>query len=94
MLYSLENIYYAVGKDDKVASLTLKPDSESCEKYGREPTVVFQYTQRERELMDKKLLNNSVTTGKLKAKVLGYGLPFKTPTSEEMEYIEINSQDI
>lgn len=94
MLYSLENIYCTVGKDDKVAALTLKPDSESYEKYGSEPTVVFQYTQRERELMDKQLLDNTVTHGKMRAKVLGYGLPFDLPESQEMEFIEINSQDI
>lgn len=52
MSYSLENIYRTVGKDDKVAALTLKPDSESYKKYGGEPTVVFIYTQREREKMD------------------------------------------
>lgn len=43
---------------------------------------------------DKKLLDNTVTNGKMRVKVLEYGLSFKTFTSEEMEYTEINSQDI
>lgn len=94
MLYSLENIYRIVGKDDKVATLTLKSGSESCEKYGSEPTVVFQYSQRERELMDKQVLSNTDNHGKVRAKVLGYGLPFNLPATKEMEFIEINSEDI
>lgn len=94
MNFNQEDIYRLVCKDDKVAALTLKTNSEGFKKYGKEPTVVFQYTQRERNFMDKQLLENTATNGVIRAKVLFYGLAPQIPETKEMEYIELNSQDI
>ena len=63
-----------VGKEDNVAALTLKTISESCNKYGKEPTVVFIHTQGEREEMEKQIIANTSTHGEIKARVLFYNL--------------------
>lgn len=94
MSYSLENIYRTVGKDDKVAALTLKSDSESCDKYGKEPTVVFLYSQSERDEMDKQIIGNASTHGVVKAKVLFYNFSVIGLKSKLPEEVEVNSQDI
>lgn len=56
MNYTIEEIYLLVGKDDKTAGLTFKYDSDAFKKYGSFITVVFLYTQYEREEMDKMVL--------------------------------------
>lgn len=94
MEYSQEHIYRIVGKDNNVAALTLKTDSESYKKYGGEPTVVFLYTQRERDELDKQITTNACTHGMAKVKVLFYNLSTIGLKSELPEEIEINSQDI
>lgn len=94
MEYSQEHIYRIVGKDNNVAALTLKTDSESYKKYGGEPTVVFLYTQREREELDKQITTNACTHGMAKVKVLFYNLSTIGLKSELPEEIEINSKDI
>lgn len=56
MNYTIEEIYLLVGKDDKTAGLTFKYGSDAFKKYGSFITVVFLYTQYEREEMDKMVL--------------------------------------
>lgn len=92
--YYLQLIYLVAGRLDLVATLTLKDNSPSCVKYDKEMTVVFQYTQREREEMDKQLEEGQKTHGIIKAKALNYGIPITLPESDEMKYVEINSEDI
>lgn len=72
----------------------MKPDSESYKKYGGEPTVVFIYTQREREKMDKQIITNASTHGVVKAKMLFYNFSVIGLKSKFPEEVEINSQDI
>ena len=50
MDYILEEIYCLVGKDDKTAGLTFKYGSDSFNTDGSFITVVFLYTQDEREI--------------------------------------------
>ena len=51
--YTIEEIYCLVGKEDHVAVLTFKHESDAFAKYGSSITVVFVYTQSEREEMDR-----------------------------------------
>lgn len=75
MKYTIEEIYQLVGKDDKTAGLTFKYDSDAYKKYGSFITVVFLYTQKEREEMDKMILNESFANhGRIKAKYLNSAL--------------------
>jgi len=72
MNYTIEEIYYLVGKDDKTAGLTFKNGSEAYKMYGSSITVVFIYTQSEREEMDKLIQNSPYNgEGRIKAKYLG-----------------------
>lgn len=89
MKYSLEEIYLLVGKEDKTAGLTLKPGSESYNKFGSFITVLFLYTQYEREDLDAKLKNESSsnTSGKQKAKYLGSDL-------SEMQINKLRSEGV
>lgn len=68
MTYTLEHIYRTVGKDDKVSNITFKDNSDSYVRFGREVTVVFIYTQRERETLDIQVTTNSASHGMIKAK--------------------------
>ncbi len=52
MNYTIEEIYALVGEDDKTAGLTFKYESEAYYLYGSFITVLFVYTQYEREEMD------------------------------------------
>jgi hypothetical protein len=71
MRYSVEDIYRLVGSEDKVTGLTFRNGSESHERYGDFITVVFTYTQKEREELDKELGDgNNNTSGRIKARVL------------------------
>lgn len=75
MNYSIEEIYCLVGKDDYVAGLTFKYESDAFNKYGQHITVVFVYSQFERIEMDKLIqvpfLNKN---GWVKANYLGTDL--------------------
>ena len=94
MSYFQQLIYLLVGMHDEVAVLTLKDSSPVCEKFDEEVTVVFQYTQREREKTHKELLEGLFTHGIIKAKVLNYGYKELTPDKDDNVFIEINSEDI
>lgn len=93
MNYSLEEIYCLVGKEDKTAGLTFKNKSEAFENYGSFITVVFIYTQNEREEMDKLIKVTPFSKeGRVKAKYLGTDL-----SSEKIKLLlneGINSGDI
>lgn len=71
MKYTIEEIYLLVGKDDLTAGLTFNYDSDAFKKYGSFITVVFLYTQQEREEMDKLILNEPFSKhGRIRAKYL------------------------
>ncbi|MDQ7959846.1 hypothetical protein [Flavobacterium lindanitolerans] len=93
MNYTLEEIYLLVGKNDKTAGITFKYESDSFKEYGSNITVVFIYTQKERENLDAMLLeNNFKNHGYVKAKLLvGKLSPEKI---KKLETIGINSEDI
>lgn len=94
MSYSQEEIYTLVGRDDKVAVLTLHEDSEGYKVFGKDLTVVFLYNQYEREQFEEKHRSGSDenTYGKIKAKYLGYDIP--QGAIEFLEKEGINSTDI
>lgn len=72
MNYTIEEIYALVGKDDKKAGLTFKYESEAYNLYGSFITVVFVYTQCEREEMDIFIQATPFNKdGRIKAKYLG-----------------------
>lgn len=52
MNYTIEEIYALVGKDDKTAGVTFRRETESHNIYGEHITLVFSYTQKQREMMD------------------------------------------
>lgn len=93
MNYTIEEIYCLVGKEDKTAGLTFKYKSEAFEKYGSFITVVFIYTQYEREEMDNLIqIEPFSKDGRVKAKYLGTDL---TPEKVELLLTEgIYSGDI
>jgi hypothetical protein len=71
MRYSTEDIYRLVGREDKTAGITFRPGTKSYELYGDFITVVFVYTQSEREELDKRLQDeNNSTSGQVRAKHL------------------------
>lgn len=45
-------LYNICGKDDAVADITFRPNSESANKYGSEITVTFKYTRKERKSLE------------------------------------------
>lgn len=76
MNYTIEEIYCLVGKDDKTSGLTFKFESEAYNLYGSFITVVFVYTQYEREEMDILVQTTPFSkSGRIKAKYLGAELP-------------------
>ena len=73
--YFIENIYEYVGREDRVATLSFFPDSESYKIYGNHLTVVFQYSQKERFDLDERIKDKSLkSVDYAKAKYLGYEL--------------------
>lgn len=93
MDYTLEEIYLLVGKEDKTASLTFKRGSNAFKNYGSYVTVVFLYSQNEREELDNKIKNKPyISSGNLKVKYLAGDI-----SKEQIEKIHkygINSIDI
>ncbi|MDV7187722.1 hypothetical protein R3X25_10555 [Lutibacter sp. TH_r2] len=93
MDYTLEEIYCLVGKEDKTAGLTFKYESDSYKKYGSFITVVFLYTQEEREEMDKLIQNEPYChKGYIRAKNLSRDLEEKE--IQVLLTTGINSEDI
>lgn len=86
MSYFQQLIYLLVGMHDEVAVLTLKDSSPVCEKFDEEVTVVFQYTQREREQTHKELLEGLFTHGIIRAKGLNYGNEILIPDKDDNEF--------
>lgn len=89
--YTKEELYNLVGKYDYTSNITLRPKSESAMLYGQHLTVVFIYTQKEREEYERKKQKNESDYGMVKARNLLFDLDIQT-----MNYkiIEINSNDI
>jgi hypothetical protein len=71
---TIPQIYKEVGKEDKVAVLTLAKGSGSYKEFGDSITVLFLYTQAERESLDKTIAGGSLPDdrGVVKVKLLGY----------------------
>jgi hypothetical protein len=91
MKYTLEEIYCLVGKDDKTASLSLNQSSEAFNEYGSFITVVFIYTQKEREKMDLKIKATPFScSGKVRAKYLGIDLEDEKVNKLKVEGIDSN----
>jgi hypothetical protein len=71
MRYSVEDIYKLVGREDKTAGITFRIGSESHEYFGSFITVIFTYTQSEREELDERVQDeNNKTSGRIRAKHL------------------------
>jgi len=93
MDYTIEEIYASVGKEDKTAGLTFKFESDTYNTFGQFITVVFLYTQKEREAMDKLIQNNPWNNhGYVRAKFLGLDLEKEKLTVQSEK--GINSEDI
>jgi hypothetical protein len=93
MNYTIEEIYCLVGRDDKTAGLTFKYNSEGYKMFGSFITVVFLYSQKERENMDELIQTEPFSnSGWVRAKFLGTKLEDK-----KLEFLEkkgIFSEDI
>lgn len=73
--YFIENIYEYVGREDRVATLSFFPDSESYKLYGNHLTVIFEYSQKERLELDERIKDKNVkSVGYIKVKYLGFEL--------------------
>ncbi|MGE4346151.1 MAG: hypothetical protein AB7D46_01930 [Flavobacteriaceae bacterium] len=93
MNYSLEEIYAFVGKEDRVATVIFKHDSESYKLFGDSITVVFNYTQKERLELDELIKKMKFTKqGFIKATYLVGNL--SDNKIELLKSIGINSKDI
>jgi hypothetical protein len=69
--YTTEEIYILTGRDDKTASVQFIPGTESYKKYGSYTTVIFLYTQDEREAMDEMIKTEPFThSGMVRAQYL------------------------
>jgi len=84
-------IYEYVGKNDGVATLSFRPDSDMFEKYGDSITVSFVYTQLERRALETDLKAFDETNN-VKARNL---LPnAESDNSEELQKEGIDTRDI
>ncbi|WP_310594491.1 hypothetical protein [Flavobacterium sp.] len=94
MKYTLEEIYALVGKQDKTATVSFRYNSDSYKLYGQHVTVVFVYTQKEREELDKilDLKEDFIRNGYVKARYLGRDLSEELTAKILTE--GINSEDI
>jgi hypothetical protein len=93
MDYCLEKIYEVAGKFDKVTTISFKAGTEGHTTYGPNITVVFLYTQYEREELDQRIENKSPgSTGYIKAK----GLLSEISDEKKLELATkgINTSDI
>jgi len=93
MHYTIEKIYALGGKDDLTAGVTFKHNSKGYNDYGSFVTIVFVYTQYEREEMDKMILNEPFSHhGFVKAKYLNSEL--SEDKVKQLLTEGINSEDI
>lgn len=93
MNYTLEKIYVLVGREDKTATIIFKHESESYKIYGKDVTVLFNYTQKERIALDELTKSaHSEKQGFIKATYLAGNLSIEK--IEILKTIGINSEDI
>ncbi len=93
MEYTPEDIYLLVGKEDKVAGLTFKYGTDSFKEYGSFISVVFIYTQKERQQLDEKIkIKPYIGGGFLKAEYLG--LDLSIDKIEKLRNTGVNCEDI
>ncbi len=91
--YFIENIYELVGREDRVATVSFFPDSESFKLYGYQITVVFLYSQKDRFLLDESIKDKKTETpAYVKAKYLGFKLP--EDSVNHLKDHGINTEDI
>jgi len=77
MSYSLQGIFELVGKNDKVSVLNFYEGSNAFNTYGESITVVFDYSQDERDKWEARLVageKEDGATGIVKARYLGIDL--------------------
>lgn len=89
--FSQEEIYKLCGRNDDVATITVRSGSESEDKYGNEITLSFTYTHNER----KKLEQDSASLNeepKVRAKALLYD--YDTEKAQLLSSEGINTHDI
>ena len=93
MEYTVERIYELVGKNDYVANITFRKDSNGYQKYGDMITIQLIYTQFEREKLDERVKQGApYVHGKIKAKDLIYQLTEEQ--NKELQHEGINTHDI
>jgi hypothetical protein len=93
MNYSEEEIYSLVGKQDKTATVIFKTGCESFKLYSHHVTVLFLYTQYEREELDKRIeSSDSKTSALIKIKHLTSQLD--GDKIRQLENTGINTDDI
>ena len=91
--YTLEKIYDLVGRNDYVSTITFRPNTQSEKLYGNTLTIVFLYTQQEREELEDNIKKGVVGKhGYVRAKYLLFNLP--DTKIKELEEVGVNSNDI
>jgi hypothetical protein len=91
--YTLEKIYDLVGRNDYTSTITFRSNSQSEKLYGNKLTIVFLYTQQEREGLENNIKKGVVGNhGYVKAKYLLFDLP--DTKIKELEKVGVNSNDI
>ena len=91
--YTLEKIYDLVGRNDYTSTITFRPNSQSEKLYGNTLTIVFLYTQQEREELENNIKKGVVGKhGYVKAKYLLFDL--SDTKLKELEEVGVNSNDI
>ena len=91
--YTLEKIYDLVGRNDYVSTITFRPNTQSEKLYGNTLTIVFLYTQQEREELEDSIKKGVVGKhGYVRAKYLLFDLP--DTKIKELEEVGVNSNDI
>jgi hypothetical protein len=93
MQFTIESIYASIGRDDRVADVFFKNESPSYTLYGKSVTVVFLYTQREREILEEEIKAKPFSgKGFIKAKPVGQHLV--EGLTDRLKTEGINSSDI
>ena len=90
--FSLEMLYDAAGKEDRVLTITLRPKSSSEQLWGNSITCILIYTERERLHLLENIKKGISTFGKVKAKYL-----LSEFTYEQIEKLKtegFDSQDV
>ena len=91
--YTLEKIYNLVGRNDYTSTITFRPNSQSAKQYGNTLTIMFLYTQQERENLENNIKKGVTGThGYVKAKYLLFDLP--ESKIKTLEKVGIDTNDI